>query len=203
MVLTRRGLKDGNNIANIYCVITLCFMQSSSHNAHRTPRQSCHCDKSKWCNHILRREAQMRQYTNIRINLGLSLWVHMYFVLSFYLVTMIKVAGQDCFSSALRVPGSETHPPWIALKQHTNGKERSPRVAFTMFFVAPLIRSVDSDGMSLSKPGYWRCCDGARPSPPAQWPEAAAIIRSKEHRRIFSHSWKGWTLMLCTCLLFW
>lgn len=125
MVLTRRGLNDGNNIANIYCVITLCFMQSSSHNAHRTPRQSCHCDKCKWHNHILPREAQTRQDSNIRINLGLSLWVHMSFVLSFYLVTMIQVAGQDFFSSALRIQGSETHPPWIPLEQRTNGKERS------------------------------------------------------------------------------
>lgn len=201
MVLTRWGLNDGNNIANIYRVITLCFMQSSSHNAHRTPRQSCIVISPSDATTSL--EAQMRQYTNIRINLGLSLWVHMYFVLSFHLVTMIKVPGQDCFSSALRIQGSETHPPWIPLDQRTNGKERSPRVAFTVFFVAPLIKSVDSDGMSLSKSGYWRCCDRARPSLPAQWPEAAAIIRSKEHLRIFSHSWKGWTLMLCTCLLFW
>lgn len=141
MVLTCRGLNDGNNIANIYCVITLCFMQSSSHNAHRTPRQSC--DKCKWRNHILPREAQTRQDSNIRINLGLSLWVHMYFLLSFYLVTMIQVAGQDFFSSALRIQGSETHPPWIPLEQRTNGKERSPRVAFVVFFVAPSVNSVD------------------------------------------------------------
>ena len=32
-----------------------CFMQTSSHNAHKTPRQSCHCDKSKWYNDILLR----------------------------------------------------------------------------------------------------------------------------------------------------
>lgn len=142
MVLTHQGLNDVNNIANIYCVI--CGLCRAPHiMLIKTPRWCCHCDKSKWCNHILPREVKMRQYDNIRINLGISLWVRMYFVLSFYLVTVIKVAGQDCFSFALRIQGSETQPPWIPLEQCTNGKERSPRVALAVLFAAPLIKSAD------------------------------------------------------------
>lgn len=36
----QQGVNDSNNTANIYCVITLCFMQTSSLSAHGTPSEA-------------------------------------------------------------------------------------------------------------------------------------------------------------------
>lgn len=36
----QHGVNDSNNTANIYCVITLCLMQTSSRSADRTPSEA-------------------------------------------------------------------------------------------------------------------------------------------------------------------